>query len=345
MTPSPPPTQTTAEIEAYLLDPERTVTGLWRCIRRSAVHGNHDLRHRSALAMLEATANDRDWTSVAHLEVFGAIVGLAPDLESVPARIDEARRWSTEDLAQGASRARNSQVRQRLRRVAPSLEGIAENLACGDDRDRVRLAGHLRKREGIRCPHLAFMAIGSDADSGTPGHYARNARAATFADLELYDDAESEVLFALAEIEEGDPDDLRSRGFALTTYTRILRLVGRFDEAMAKGREAFLLMEDPGSAKAWLKVGHEAERVDDCQRAIDFLGSETATGSTSVVDVLADDFFEAMDRADEAAIERIRLRVRGEMQPTNPPEIRQDLQRLFKELDMFLRWEVRPLGY
>jgi len=345
MTPSLPPTQTTAEIEAYLLDPERTVTGLWRCIRRSAVHGNHDLRHRSALAMLAATADDPDWTSVAHLEVFGAIVGFAPDLESVPTRIDEARRWSTEDLAHGVSRAKHSEVRRRLRKVAPSLDGIAENLAGQDERNRVRLARHLRNREGLRCPHLALMAVGTDADTGTRGHYARNVRAATFTDLELYDDAESEVLFALAEIEEADPDDLRSRGFALTTYTRILRLLGRFDEAMAKGREAFLLMEDPGSAKAWLKAGHEAERVDDCQRAIDFLEAETEAGSTSVVDVLADDFFEAMSRADEAAIERIRLRVRGEMRSANPPEIRLALRRLFKDLDMFLRWEVRPLGY
>ena len=341
--------QNVSDVEALLDAGDGSTSEYLRGCRLARREGRPDLRYRCAAEALEtAISSQSNRAAEAVNEVICSHVGQAESVSDLQESIDSAMRWIDHanvelERLRGEPMSDSNRVLQDRKE---KLEAMSEYLKEGKYKALVSLASLLRKP--FNCPDAA-LAVAEHAIEVTQDPVDSRAfvcRAAVLADL----DRLPEAWEAIRVVMEEDPNN----PFAMTCASRILRRMGRFDEALKIGKASFQTQSDDASAHTWVAAAAASGNLESARLAAEYLNGDDNEMDEQYLEALGIrvEFFDALESDlldSNETVETINglltrvtnlLKVRG----LNPYS-RRELRNLRKQIHMYLKHDQRPLGF
>lgn len=254
--------ETIEDVEAVLDSLRVSWFELGICIRTARKADRSDLVHRAAEQSVAVAMRHR----YPHLKVpriqeavesvLRSFVDSPERLTDVAQRYSEARSWEEGfrpalTLAAGELGSRASELRRLINEVLLLIDD-------GSNNSMSRLSKRFRK---LKRPDLAIEACSTTLSSDPEDITALTSRGAAHADRRHYEEAENDLLAAL---------DLEPRSIhALTSLSRVLQEVGRLEEALESGLQAFRIAPDEYSAHRILKIASALQNWALFQEALE----------------------------------------------------------------------------
>jgi len=343
------PIQNVSDVEALLDAGDGSTREYLRGCRVARREGRPDLRYQCAAEALDTAISSQSHLAGEAVDaVICSYVARAESVSDLQDSIDSAMGWidhanvELESLRGRPKRDSNKTLEDRKQ----ELEDMSEYLERGGYRALASLASLLRRPFNCSDTALAVAEHAIEVTQDPVDSRAFVCRAAALADLDRLDEAWE----AIRVVMEEDPNN----PFAMTCASRILRRMGRFDEALKIGKASFQTQSDDASAHTWVAAAAASGNLESARLAAEYLNGDDNEMDEQYLEALGIrvEFFDALESDlldSNETVETINglltratnlLKVRG-----LNPNSRRELRNLRKQIHMYLKHDQRPLGF